>query len=258
MRVASLFSVLVAALIACSGAYEPLPPPDGEAPSRDSGVDAADAASVDAAAADVTSGDAGAISFVQSGSVDLGAVMSGKLDFKSPVVAGHMLVVAIKFLEPATVRVSDDAGTVWKVATPATSNGSQKLQTFYGTAARDGDDTISIVLSATSNARLLAFEYAGVRELDQHSEASGAASNGPASSGSIRTTRGNVLLFAFSDEGACGQEGPPGFVLRESPGPIPGCNVGSDRVVSEPGTYSADPSLSKRPDDWITVLSSFY
>lgn len=258
MRVASLFSVLVAALIACSGAYEPLPPPDGGAPSRDSGVDSADAASADAASADVAPGDAGAISFVQSGSVDLGAVMSGKLGFKSRIVAGHMLVVAIKFLEPATVvRVSDDAGTVWKVANPATSNGTQKLQTFYGTAARDGD-SISIALSTTSNARLLAFEYAGVRELDQHSEASGAASNGPASSGSIRTTRGNVLLFSFSDEGACGQEGPPGFVLRESPGPVPGCNVGSDRVVSEPGTYSADPSLSKRPDDWITVLSSFY
>lgn len=245
----ALAAAVLAMLVGCSGTFSA---------ANDGGTTTGGDGSSDGAPGSADAGPAAKIAVVQHASADLGPITSGKLAFKGAVGAGHLLVVAAKYLQPATLSISDDAGTAWQVANPATSNGIQTLSTFYGVASRSGPSTVTFAFSTTSRARVVVLEYEGVSRLDGHVERAAARSNGPASSGPLATTREGTLFFAFSDQGSCGQSPPSGFVLREAPGPISGCNVASDLVAPAPTTITASPTLTVVPDDWITVLASFY
>jgi hypothetical protein len=225
-----LGAVVLAVLVGCSGAFSVVES-DGGTTTEDGGASDGALPTSDGALPASDAGPAAKISIVQHTSVDFGAVTSGRLAYRSPVGQGHLLIVAAKYLQPATVRISDDAGTTWQVANPATSNGIQTVSTFYGVAPRSGPSTVTFEFSTSSNARAIVLEYDGVSRLDQHAEGAAARSSGPASSGPVRTTREGTLFFAFSDQSACGQAAPSGFVRREAPGPIPGCN---SRPTSSP------------------------
>lgn len=187
------------------------------------------------------------IAYVQSTSVDSGAVLSAALAFVSNNAAGNLLAVAMR-VGSSTVTIVSVVDTNLNTYTAA----REQLQTTDGHKAHiwsapnsgAGANTVTVTLSGVATLRWAIHEYSGldtVAPVDQLASAEADGTTAPSSGATPTTTVADELLFGTGTaSGNPTWTAGASYTLREVPS---GKIATEDRIVAATGTYTADFSL---------------
>ncbi|WP_157868763.1 heparin lyase I family protein [Mycolicibacterium chubuense] len=175
--------------------------------------------------------------------------------------AGDTNVVAIGWNNAtSTIRsVTDSAGNTYRAAVP-TARGSGISQAIYYasgiSSAAAGSNTVTVVFNtATPYVDLRALEYRGLDPVDPFDVgASGKGWGRSASSGTVRTTAGNELVFGAGITTGGFTAAGSGFSSRIIT--TPDGDIAQDKAVSTAGRYSATASL-RGYSRWLMQVATF-
>jgi len=241
---------------------------DGAAPPK---IDAEDE---DASSSAVDAGDEGEagdestplapVAFVQvAASTPGGWVHSVAATFAQPQSAGDLNVVAIGWNNTTAdvADVSDSSGNVYQLAVGPTQLAPDLTQAMYyapNIAAADAaTNVVTVTFARGANvADLRVLEYSGLDPLAPFDGASDGSGNdpGPAATGNVSTTAARSLLVgagmttdAFTTPGS-------GYTMRDV---TDDGDMVEDMVVSSPGSYDAEASLSSSCE-WVIQVAAFH
>lgn len=201
-----------------------------------------------------------AIAYVQSRSVDSGAVSSATLAYSSNTTAGSLLIVAVRQSGTGgTCTISDSQSNTYVNNAINSTFTSDKLFVAYALNTTGGANTVTCTFGASVAMRWAIHEYSGLASssaLDQSNVTTG--NNTAPDSGNITTTVANELLFSAC---GCGANSTftvgANYTLREQiPAGANGKLATEDRIVSATGTYSAPYTISGTTT-WGDAILSF-
>jgi hypothetical protein len=157
------------------------------------------------------------IAYQQSLGVDSGAASGASLAYGSDVLAGSLLMFAIRIggAGTAITGITDSLGSTWQAALTFGPTG-QRLEIWYAMNSGAGPNTVTITASNSSNSlRWVIAEYSGLAlagALDQVNAAEGVGTD--ADTGTVTTTFAEELLVVVAIDAIDATPG-AGYTQRE-------------------------------------------
>ena len=185
-----------------------------------------------------------------------GQVTSGKsisVGFKSPNVAGHLIIAYVIWNNTGSVSLSDSRGNAYISAVGPTTfdSGKSSAQVFYAKNIAAGANTITATFatSVTTYGILYIHEYSGLdptAPLDVVAAGSGTSTS--MNSGSVTTKNANDLLFGAGVSTYGVTKAGTSYVIRSTDFG----NISEDRSVSAVGSYNA--TATQNGSSWAMQL----
>ena len=157
-------------------------------------------------------------------------------------------MVAASTTGPAISSVVDSQGNTYVQAVASGANA-----VWYTTGIKGAADTITANFAASTGFSLIYIhEYAGLASnpLDQVSSQTGTGT--AITSGAVKTTEANELIFGYAAVDHRVSASGPGFTVRQTAGG----NMSEDMIVSATGTYAATFTQSVI-SGWIGLIATF-
>jgi hypothetical protein len=194
--------------------------------------------------------------FVQNteGKISTGAVNS--VAFTSPNTAGNLIVAFVLWDNTGDVSLSDSMGNTYVSAVGPTrwQNDQWRVQTFYASDIKNGDNIVTATFSSNVNAFGIVYvhEYSGIDRLNPVDAVSSRSGTGSAvSSGPVATTNPTDLLFGgIGSTGSVTASGQSYSVRSKVFG-----NMTADTVVTTTGSYEV--SANQNGDAWTAHFIAF-
>jgi hypothetical protein len=195
------------------------------------------------------------ISFVQENPGSCNPCSSTTVPFGSNNTAGNLSVVAINFVDTASLlSVTDTQGNVYVRASGIhNAAGSALAYIYYAKNIKGGANSVTVTLNSSVILEVIVHEYSGldtVSPLDVTASSSGVSSS--LDSGPATTNFANELIFGWGPNGGSGPTAGAGFTARStSTG-----DITEDKVVSAIGTYDATATLNGG-GNWEMQMATF-
>ena len=194
-------------------------------------------------------------SFVQAKSGQISAGTSVPVTFNSSTKSGNTIVVYVIWNNAGSVVLSDSRGDSFvSVSAPVSWGSGYCAQVFYASKIAGGTDTVTATFRTpvTSFGVLYVHEYAGIsatNPIEVTALASGSSST--LSSGTVKTTTANDLIFgAGVSDNAVTATG-SGFIARD----LAYGNITEDRIADSAGSYAA--TASHNGQKWGMQIVAF-
>lgn len=196
---------------------------------------------------------------VQSRSVDSGTGTSATLAYNSNIVAGNLLVIAVRSGGTAANPViTDSQGNTYTRHVLQTEGTDHQTSIHSAIAISSAACTVTLTTgSVTRRWAIHEYDSAGTTVTkDQHASAQGDSTT-PSSGNTATTSSASELLFgASSCENTSGFTPGTNYTERQEQPASPNAKIDTeDRVVSGTGTYAADWTISTQP--WSAGIVTF-
>jgi hypothetical protein len=184
---------------------------------------------------------------------------STSVAFARPVTAHNTIVVAVDVTPgaatPPTVITDSLQNRYSVLAGPYSVSGGLQLYLVAAFDVAGGPDTVNVMWTGPDYVDLYIHEYAGlalVDAVDATNTAKGSSDADPTASASVVVSAPNDLLFAFVGADAAEVNAGSSFSLAV---PLVG-NLTEDKVVEQPGTYSATATVTTSGHPWGVLLAA--